>query len=73
MRQITRDVLHFHMYDYVSDGTAMSLKLSSMRSASLEVVESIMGKQVDSNQALREINEVLTAKLCTEYLWSGIE
>ena len=68
-----RDVLHFHMYDYVSDGTAMSLKLSSMRSASLEVVESIMGKQVDSNQALREINEVLTAKLCTEYLWSGIE
>ena len=52
----SRDVLHFHMYDYVSKPFGMQLKLSSMRSASRDVVESIMGQRRDNNQALQEIN-----------------
>ncbi|RGK44739.1 hypothetical protein DXD09_09395 [Ligilactobacillus ruminis] len=68
----SRDVLHFHMYDYVSKPFGMQLKLSSMRSASLDVVESIMGQRQDNNQALQEINATISSRLKPEYLFSPV-
>ena len=66
------DVLHFHMYDYLSGDSGMSLRLSSMRSASLEVVESIMGLQKNNNQKLHEINTTLAGRLRPEYLFNPV-
>lgn len=66
----TRDVLHFHMYDYISSPFGMQLKLSSMRSASLDVVESMMGRHMDSNQILKETNATIASRLKPEYLFN---
>ena len=68
----SRDVLHFHMYDYVSGDRSMSLHLSSMRSASLKVVESMMGQRKDNNQELREMNSALAGRLRPEYLFNPL-
>lgn len=68
----SRDVLHFHMYDYVTGDSGMLLRLSSMRSASLEVVESIMGQRKDNNQELREINATIAGRLKPEYLFNPV-
>lgn len=65
-----RDVLHFHMYDYVSLPHGMQLKLASMRSASLDAVESMMGKSIDNNQALKETNATIASRLKPEYLFN---
>lgn len=67
-----RDVLHFHMYNYVSEGSSMSLRLSSMRSASLDVVESIMGQRKDTRSELHKINATLAGRLKPEYLFTPV-
>lgn len=67
-----RDVLHFHMYDYIEADAGMQLRLSSMRSASLDVVESIMGQHKDKNQELREINATIMGRLKPEYLFNPV-
>lgn len=63
----SRDVLHFHMYDYLPVTFGMQLSLSSMRSASLDVVESIMGQTRADDKALKNINETIAARLRPEY------
>ncbi len=67
-----RDVLHFHMYDYISDGVGMRLNLSSTKSASLDVVESFMGQHRNNNQALQQINATIAGRLRPEYLFKPV-
>lgn len=45
----------------------MELTLSSMRSASLDVVESIMGQSSADDKALHMINDTIMARLKPEY------
>lgn len=67
-----RDVLHFHMYDYKpnASGNSMALTLNAMKSASLEIVESIMGQNIANDKALEEINSVIMSRLKPEYLFN---
>ena len=69
-----RDVLHFHMYDYKpnADDDAMTLTLNAMKSASLEIVESIMGQNIATDKALEEINSVIMSRLKPKYLFSPL-
>lgn len=55
----SRDVLHFHMYDYRPEPFGMKLALSSMRSASLDVVETIMGQNNANDKVLHAINDTI--------------
>lgn len=61
------DVLHFHMYDYVTENNEMVLKLSQMRSAPLSAVERIMGTDSNGNNEYLKICQVLVDKACSEY------
>lgn len=61
------DVLHFHAYDYLSNGSEMELKLAKMRSASLEAVERIMGAGSSDGEEYRKICEILLSRICEEY------
>lgn len=67
-----RDVLHFHMYDYIEAAAGMQLRLSSMRSASLNIVKFIMGQHKDKNQELREINATIMGRLKPKYLFNPV-
>ena len=67
-----RDVMHFHLYDFVEFNNGMVLSLNLMRSASLEAVEAIMGDDPEANHELEEIFSVLERRLCPEYLFNPI-
>ena len=62
-----RDVLHFHNYDYIPTEQGMKLQLASMFSASLEIVQNMLGQHKDKNQALQEFNASLAMRLKPEY------
>lgn len=68
-----RDVLHFHMYDYRPIDGKMRLSLASTRSASLQVVQGIMGRNTDVNQELSEILSTLSSRLRPEYRFEPLE
>lgn len=62
-----RDVLHFHVYDYIAVNDEMSLQLSDRKSASLEVVRAMMRNPEENNPDLLSINETLMRRLRPEY------
>lgn len=68
----SRDVMHFHLYDFVEDNNTMVLKLNRMRSASLETVEAIIGDDPKANYELEKILDVLKRRICPEYLFNPI-
>ena len=67
-----RDVMHFHLYDFIEFNNDMVLSLNRMRSASLEAVEAIMGDDPEANHGLEEIFAVIERRLCPEYLFNPI-
>lgn len=50
----------------------MTLTLNAMKSASLKIVESIMGQNIANDTALEEINSVIMSRLKPEYLFSPL-
>lgn len=62
-----RDVLHFHMYDYLPVDDRMELTLAYTRSASLSAVKTIMGMNKDTSQEYDEIVRTLSGRLLPEY------
>ena len=66
-RPSDRDVLHFHVYDYNPLGTRMELSLAFMRSASLDVVQNMMGMNADASKEYSAIIEALTPKIIPDY------
>lgn len=68
----SRDVMHFHLYDYIASDNDMTLSLNRMRSASLETVESFMGDDPKENHDLAEILNVLEGRICSKYLFNPI-
>ncbi len=62
-----RDVLHFHMYDYIPVHNRMELSLAYTRSASLTAVQKIMGMNKETDVEYSNILATLSRKLLPKY------